>query len=239
MIEEIIAQNESKTLEFKESAQSLSKIIQTVIAFANTAGGTIVIGIKDKSKEVIGIQKIFYEEERIANAIADSIEPLLTPNIQLASWRKRDLLIIHVPYSIGPYFLKSKGPSQSTFIRFGSTNRTADQKTLDTIQRLKDRQFHDELPCHKASEPVNLQLMKDLFAKVSKKVTLRHAKSMDIIVACQNKEFPSNGGILLFGDSFDRAKIFPNATIRCARFIPNGTHKSVLGNAKAFEICRS
>ncbi|MGZ3732720.1 MAG: AlbA family DNA-binding domain-containing protein, partial [Parachlamydiaceae bacterium] len=39
MLEEILTRNEGKTLEFKENSQSLQKIIQTVIAFANTAGG--------------------------------------------------------------------------------------------------------------------------------------------------------------------------------------------------------
>ena len=85
MVEDLISKNEGKTLEFKENAKPLAKIIQTVIAFANTAGGVIVIGVKDHSKEVIGIQNILKEEERLANAIADSIEPLLTPSIQLTS----------------------------------------------------------------------------------------------------------------------------------------------------------
>ncbi len=37
MIENLITKNEGKTLEFKENTRSLAKIIQTVIAFANTA----------------------------------------------------------------------------------------------------------------------------------------------------------------------------------------------------------
>lgn len=49
-IEEILKSNEGKTLEFKENLQSLYGIIKTIIAFANTAGDTIVIGIEDKAK---------------------------------------------------------------------------------------------------------------------------------------------------------------------------------------------
>lgn len=43
MLEELLIKDEGKTLEFKENTQSLQKIIQTIIAFANTAGGTIVV----------------------------------------------------------------------------------------------------------------------------------------------------------------------------------------------------
>jgi len=48
MIQKLLARNEGKTLEFKENAESLNGIIKTVIAFANTAGGIIVIGVEDK-----------------------------------------------------------------------------------------------------------------------------------------------------------------------------------------------
>ena len=58
MLEELLIKEERKTLEFKQSTQSLQKIIQTVIAFANTSGGMVLIGIKDKTKEVVGLANI-------------------------------------------------------------------------------------------------------------------------------------------------------------------------------------
>jgi hypothetical protein len=39
MLEELLVKDEGKTLEFKENTLSLKKIVQTIIAFANTAGG--------------------------------------------------------------------------------------------------------------------------------------------------------------------------------------------------------
>ncbi len=219
MIEDLISRNEGKTLEFKENTQPLEKIIQTIIAFANTAGGVIVIGVKDLKKEVIGIQNVLREEGRLANAIADSIEPLLTPNIQLTSWRRRDLIVIQVPYSIGPYYLKSKGKEVGTFIRFGSTNRLADNATIEAISRSKYHLFYDELPCHQAlKEDIDYELGKELFSKVSKKFTPQNAKSIELLVSYQGHEVPSVGGMLLFGKSEKRNEIFPNAMIRCARF---------------------
>src|SRR3984957_16936222 len=101
MLEELLSKNEGKTLEFKENTQSLQKIIQTIIAFANTAGGVLLLGIKNETKEIIGLANVLKEEEKIANAIADSVAPLLIPNLQFCSWRGRDLLIVTVPYSPG------------------------------------------------------------------------------------------------------------------------------------------
>jgi len=89
VIEEILANTESKILEFKENTRPLNNIVKTVIAFANTAGGTIVIGIQDKTKAIVGVDNILIEEERIASTLADNIEPLIIPNIDIVTYRKK------------------------------------------------------------------------------------------------------------------------------------------------------
>ncbi|MBU1904965.1 MAG: ATP-binding protein [Proteobacteria bacterium] len=41
-IEELLSQKEGKTLEFKRDLFSFKPIIKTLVAFANTAGGTLM-----------------------------------------------------------------------------------------------------------------------------------------------------------------------------------------------------
>jgi len=43
-IQEILKQPEGKTLEFKRDISSLRPILKTLVAFANTAGGILLIG---------------------------------------------------------------------------------------------------------------------------------------------------------------------------------------------------
>ncbi len=81
-IEDIIKGKEGKTLEFKRDLSSFKPIMRTLVAFANTAGGTLVIG-RDNSGEIIGIEDVLQAEESIANAIADSIMPAMMPDIQI------------------------------------------------------------------------------------------------------------------------------------------------------------
>jgi len=52
-----------------------------LVAFANTAGGTAVIGVEDGSKRVRGVPDVLAAEERLASLIADSIRPRLIPDI--------------------------------------------------------------------------------------------------------------------------------------------------------------
>jgi len=69
MIEDFIKKHEGKTLEFKENTNNLKGILKSIVAFANTAGGIIVIGIKDKSKNIIGVSNPLNDEEKLANSI--------------------------------------------------------------------------------------------------------------------------------------------------------------------------
>jgi ATP-dependent DNA helicase RecG len=216
MLEELLKKEEGKVLEFKENAKSMQNIIQTIVAFANTAGGTLVIGIKDKTKDVVGLSDVLEEEERLASAIADSIEPLLIPALQLHTWRGRDLLIVSVPHGFGPYYIKSRGLEKGTFIRFGSTNRLADAATILEIQRLREHKYFDEQP-NFACKTFNFDLAKQLFDEVSKKFTPSTAKSLDLLVQYHSKEVPSNGAVLLFSER--PKEFFPDAIIRLGRFL--------------------
>lgn len=217
MIEELLQQQEGKTLEFKENAKSLDRIIHTIIAFANTAGGKILIGVKDKTKEVVGLQAPIEEEMRLANAIADSIEPLFNPDIHVVSWRNREFLLIQVPHSMGPYYAKSKGLKQGTYVRLGSTNRLADTAIIAELQRLGENECFDEMPSIGSSiQDLDLEAIRACFQKVNKKFIESTAFSLHLYLKQQSKWVPSKGAILLFGKN--RKDMFPNSTIRCIRF---------------------
>jgi predicted HTH transcriptional regulator len=216
MLQEILAKEEGKTLEFKESANSLQGIIKTIIAFANTAGGTIVIGVEDRTKVVVGVADPLENEMRIVNKVSESITPFFTPNIEIQSYRKKALIIIQVPYAIGPYYLENNNEGIA-YIRFGSTNRIADADTIATIKSLARNTTFDEIPCSLApKDAIDWESIEESFESVKKKMTKHKAKSIGIFATQSGVDHPSNGGILLFGK--DRSSIFPDAIIRCVRF---------------------
>ena len=170
MIEEILSRNEGKTLEFKQSLQSIQGILKTIIAFANTAGGMIVIGVEDKTKKVIGVRDPLAEEERLSNIIYDSIYPQLMTDIDIQSYRNKDLIIINVPHSIGPCYLKSAGLEKGTYVRLGSTNRVVDNETLQALKNIAKNVYFDELPyVHGKASDLDWDYVKELFHRVKKK----------------------------------------------------------------------
>ncbi len=219
MIEELLKQNEGKSLEFKEKTDSLPGIIRTVIAFANTAGGILVIGIRDTTKEIIGIDSPVKEELRLSNAIADSIAPIILPEIEIITYRSKELLLVRIPYSAGPCFLKSLGPEKGTYIRIGSTNRPADAHFLQALTLVSKNMSFDELPYMDGDETfIDWDLAKQVFGEKGKVLTKNYAaESLGIFIEKFNKFLPTNGGILLFAKN--RLLCFPDSQVRCARFL--------------------
>lgn len=214
MIEELLKQIEGKCLEFKENTNSMKQVLKTVVAFANTSGGMIIFGIKDKTKEIVGLKDPLLDEEKITNTVFDSVSPLIIPNIVISSFRKKEILIVKVPHLPGPYFIKSEGLEKSAYVRFGSTNRTADGETLRNLQLLAASKTFDELPLTKGS--LDEELLRDVFSSVGKKVGKRHFEDLGIMTAHCGDKVPSVGGGLVFGKK--PIAFFPDAIVRCASF---------------------
>ncbi|MBM4046092.1 MAG: hypothetical protein FJ279_13335 [Planctomycetes bacterium] len=224
MIEDLLARDEGKTLEFKENCRPLDRIVRTAVAFANTAGGTIVIGVKDKTREVTGVADPLTDEGRLANAFAESIRPLLIPDIQVQAWRNCQVLVVTVPHAVGPYFVRSEGPEAGVYVRLGSSNRPAGPDLVAEIRRLARNTFFDEQPCPEASsEDVDFRVASELFARVTRPLTPPKRRSLGLVVGHGTREVPSIGAVLLFGKT--RGRLFPSATIRCARFLGRDTAK--------------
>jgi predicted HTH transcriptional regulator len=222
MFEAYLARDEGKALEFKENTRPLDHIVRTVVAFANTAGGTLVIGVRDRTKEVVGVADPLKEEERLANAFADNIRPLLVPDIQIHSWRDRELIVVSVPHMVGPYYVRAEGPEAGVYIRLGSTNRRAGPEMSAEIQRLARNIFFDEQPCTEMnSEGIDFRAASELFAAVSRPLSPPQRRSLGLVVELGGRETPTQGAVLLFGK--DRRRLFPDATIRCARFLGSDT----------------
>ena len=217
MLEELLVQNEGKALEFKENLISLDGIIKTIVAFANTAGGTIVIGVKDATKEVVGVADVLKEEERLACAIADSIVPSIMPDIEIQTLRNKEIIIIHVYHAVGPYYLKSAGPEKGVYVRLGSTKRIADTETLHRLRLFANNKSSDEAPyLHGSREWLDWSVIKDEFKKVNKEISDQKSQMLGMLVEQSGKIYPTSGGVLLFGA--EKTLRYPDAIVQCAQF---------------------
>lgn len=149
-VEEIV-HGESKNVEFKVTLPKDSeKYTKTVVAFANTQGGKLIFGVDDKTRKVAGIDEdeLFRMMDRISNAISDSCNPQIVPNIEPQTVDGKTIIVVTVtPGANRPYYLKSRGKDAGTFIRVAGTSRPAYPEKIKELEMEGARIYWDELTC--------------------------------------------------------------------------------------------
>jgi predicted HTH transcriptional regulator len=193
------------------------------VAFANTAGGVLLLGVEDTTRHVRGVANPLAMEERLANLISDSILPRLIPDIEILPWRRSQVLAVRVYPSPGqPHYLKRAGLDGGVYVRVGSTNRLADRELIDELRRFARGETYDEQAMPECdSEALDFRVASESFAPV-RRLKRTDLETLRLMVRHQGRKVPTVGGMLLFGR--ERERYFPDAWIQAGRF--HGTDKT-------------
>ncbi len=129
---------EDKNIEFKrEIPNNHEKFLKDIIAFSNSTGGQVILGVEDETGIVYGIgeQSPFKLSDSISNMISDACTPQIEPDISIQTLEDETVLVIDVvPGKFRPYYLASKGKETSTYIRINGTSRPADTRKLQELE---------------------------------------------------------------------------------------------------------
>ncbi len=103
---DIISKGESSKVQFKENIHNEQSIAQEMIAFANTDGGIILIGINDKTWEVSGITRedIQRLNNLLVNAAEQHIKPAIYISTEVVDIDSKNVMVVQVPKGVAiPY----------------------------------------------------------------------------------------------------------------------------------------
>lgn len=216
-IEEILS-GESKNVEFKVDLPEKSiKYMKSVVAFANSSGGKILFGVEDDTCKVIGIddENLFKTMDAITNAISDSCEPAIYPDISLQTVDEKTIIVVEI--SAGkqrPYYIKSMGKEAGVFVRVAGTSRPADEYMIKELlfegsNRSFDRTIclgYDitdadiESLCSSMKKTALKHCKNDEEKAAVKDVTVRQLISWGIVQERDGKYIPTNAFALLTGN---------------------------------------
>ncbi len=220
---ELLKRPEGKALEFKRDLSMPEGALKTIVAFANTAGGTLVVGVEDKGRHVRGVRDPLDLEERLANLISDLVVPRLVPELEILPWRRTHVLAVQVyPSPSRPHYLKREGLDGGVYVRVGSTNRRADRELVEELRRFaRGEAFDEQAMPGLDSEALDFRAASESFAPV-RRLGRADLETLRLVTDHQGRKVPTVGGMLLFGR--DRERHFPDAWIQAGRF--RGTDKS-------------
>ena len=115
--------SENAVIEFKR--EYTSDIIKTVIAYANTSGGTLYIGVDDNGG-AYGVDDIDATMLRASNTIRDSVKPDVTMFVDYAQEVIDNKAVIKIVVQKGsacPYYIAGKGiRPEGVYVRQGASS---------------------------------------------------------------------------------------------------------------------
>ena len=222
ILPDLLGQPEGRRLEFKRELPGKADLCKTIVAFANDAGGSLILGVQDRPRQSIGIpeDELMAIEERISQLIFDGCTPIISPEMTVLNDEGRYLLKVTIwRGSNPPYYLKSKGKLDGTYVRVGSTNRPASEEMIVELERLKRNvSFDGEILPDIAWTELMLERLYELY--LEKTGTACDASSLTKLHLLKTSPYglhPTNA-LLLLSDDAQKSACFPYAKIECGRF---------------------
>ncbi|WP_203248333.1 RNA-binding domain-containing protein [Sporosarcina beigongshangi] len=211
---------ESSTIELKR--QVTDGLKKEVIAFMNTNGGTIVIGVEDDGS-VIGLPHARQDLESISSMLRDSIKPdvLVYTKAEIISIEGKDVIEIEIARGTRrPYHLASKGIKPSrVFVRHGTTVNPASNEAIRKMIMESDGTSFENIRC--MNQTLAFDYAKKLFAEEKLSFGQTQQRTLGIV----NEEgYYTNLGLLLSEQC--------EHTVKCARY--QGTTKLEFRDRKEF-----
>ena len=211
---------ESETVELKSTV--VADICKEVIAFANTKGGTLYIGVEDDGT-VVGVDSADRVILQINNMVRDSIKPDVTMFVRYETQTVDSKQIIAMTIQKGtdrPYYLGSKGLKPGgVYVRNGTS---ADPATDTAIRKMIKETDGDSFEAMRSLEQnLTFQATEAQFAK--RNVPYDATKMQTLGMVSQDGIY-SNVALLL-------SEQCPN-TIKAATFA--GVDKSVFQDRREF-----
>lgn len=202
-IKKIIQNGENSYIEFKEESIKAKELAEEIVAFSNSEGGIIVVGVDDEGN-IKGVKddKI---EETVMNICRNNCIPYIIPLCESIEVEGKRIAVITVPKGYNkPYYTVD----QKYYIRVGTTKRIASKEELLRLFEASGSLHFDISSVEGTSiKDLNIDIIRDYFMKYntfdmfeeSKESVERILENADILKEIDGRKLCTIGGLLIFG----------------------------------------
>lgn len=220
VVEELIAQGENSSIEFKSDNVRPEALAREMVAFSNLLGGTVLIGVEDDGS-ITGLQPP-HNEVWISTIARNNIVPAILPAVEIIKIEGKNIAVVQIPKGAHKPYQTLDG---KFWIRVGSTNRTATKEELSRLFQEAGLVHFDIAPVERtnmdALDPSKLHQYFETSYQIEY-MDLRPEEqhnivtNTDILVEIDEQYRASVGGILLFGKQPQR--YLPQSSVMFAVF---------------------
>ncbi len=207
----LIETDEGPKLDFKMyldigTESTKKELTKDIIAIANSYGGRghLVLGVVDKSKQIVGIDPAEYSEERIQQIILNRCDPPVSIRVEYFEIDGNTICLITVFRSHNrPHQMRQTG---AFYIRRGSTTDYARRDEIAAMLQQNSLLYDELMPVYRAQlDHLDIDRLSAFVAQTTNEhySAGREAILCDAGLVYRDKEdglyYPTLGGLLLFG----------------------------------------
>lgn len=130
---------EGPKIEFKEKYNS--RVIESLVAFANSDGGQVLIGVGDRG-QIVGLADASKTVESVFSACRDAVSPPLTPQVEIVRLAGGSVVVAQIE-STGRMHAKSG----AVFVRHGRQTRRASSEEIRLLTFREAPTAYEVTPC--------------------------------------------------------------------------------------------
>ena len=229
-------EHENKYFDRKSAKIKPSDLAPLISAFANAEGGTIVIGISDKTLELEGIHQ--YGMDKVNEFIAipkNGCKPMPQYNEEFlnvinSKGEEDQLLLLHIQPCVDQIV---RTINDSTYLRIGDKTKELKGDDLRNLEYAKStRHFEDEINRDALIEDLDEELISEYKEKLdaSHLPTEQVLKARAFIKSQDGNNYLTNAAVLLFAKNI--SQFYPNCRVRFVRYDGNsaqvGTRMNII-----------
>ena len=237
-VKALIEQGENQFIEFKEQKVHPDSLAKEMAAFANTQGGTILIGVSDQAK-ICGVDDAKNWEEWVANISRHNIIPAIQADCLIVEIDGKKIVAIDIPKGNDKPYQTNKNLYH---IRIGSTSRVASQAELMRMFQHAGMFHYDLTGVENTSlKHLNMTAISSYFQRYE--IDIDDEKDVTSLLintdVLTDKKNVTVAGLLLFGTY--PQKFLKNSSISYAHFAGTGLNdelidRQVIEGTLAFQI---
>lgn len=215
----LIGSAESTTVEWKQSVSEINEIIETAVAFANTEGGRIFIGISPEG-EIVGVHIGKGTVEKLVNQISQNTDPKLHPKVSSKKIAGKEVVIVEVQESHDHLMLGFGKPYKR--VGCSTVKMAKDEYERLILEKHADKLHFDEQICKDAKiSDISEEKIKSFVKKAKTQRGLSVDPNLSVTDILRKLKLIKDGkltnaAILLFGK--DTQDFFLQSELKAIRF---------------------
>ncbi|MCR9062779.1 MAG: ATP-binding protein [Cytophagales bacterium] len=134
-LSKLVLNGEGDHLEFKLKSNHPEKIIREMVAFANTSGGKLLIGVNDNG-ELIGLSYADEDEYVLEKALKNGIEPALNYKLEKVRLPEgKEVLVFNIPKGTErPYYILGDNGTKKVYVRVADKSIQASKEAREILK---------------------------------------------------------------------------------------------------------